>query len=45
MIVGGLDVLGQPYVRCEVFLPRLMNIPFEIDFVVDTGAHRTSVYA
>ena len=43
MIIGEFDAFRQSYVRCDVVLPRL-NIPsIGRRFLVDTGAHRTSL--
>ncbi len=44
MITCEFDEWGQPYVRCEIILPRL-DISYQIRFLVDTGAYKTCVHA
>ena len=43
MIVGRFDNDGQPYVRCNVLLPRL-GCQGQIYFLLDTGADTTTLH-
>ena len=45
MITGEFDAWGQPYVRCDVVLPRLNISSIGRRFLVDTGAQRTHLGA
>ena len=43
MITGEFDAQGQPFVRCDIVIPRL-GLSSQIRFLVDTGAYKTCVH-
>ena len=44
MIIGELGILGRPYVRCNLSLPRLGIVVDDFIFLVDTGADATYLH-
>lgn len=43
MIVGSFEEEGRPYVKAELFLPRL-KISASVNFLVDTGSDNTILH-
>ena len=43
MIIGSFEEEGRPYVKAELFLPRL-KISASVNFLVDTGSDNTIIH-